>query len=1160
MDISKLKNLYLTEPRIAEIISNLSGSKSSLNLSGLLGSAATFVVASVFRKSAANHIIICDDKERAAYFYNDLQVLVGEEAVLFFPSSARKPYQVEEVDNANVLARAETLNRISSPPSKGGAGGVLIVSYAEALSEKVITQKVLKGNTLIVHKGESLSQDFVIEMMHEYGFEHTDYVAIPGEFAIRGGIIDVYSFASELPFRIEFFGDEVESLRAFDPSTQLSIHELDKVNIMPNVQGSLLKEERATFFDFVASGNSQLVLWFEDFENAAVGVEKNFEKAKVAHAELGITLIDQLEPAERFVSQEEFLRKAINYPRIELKSSNSNSNSIDFHTNVQPTFNKNFDLLALNLAENFTAGILNIICCDSAKQTERLKAIFHDISPKIIKQLHAEAKMIPPNGDLSETFITLETTLHEGFIDKDLKTAIYTDHQIFERYHRFKLKERVTKSKQALTMKELSGLQPGDYVTHIDHGIGKFAGLEKMEVNGKMQEAIRLVYRDNDILYVSIHSLHRIAKYTANSDEPPKIHKLGSGVWATQKAKTKAKVKDIAKDLIALYAKRRAQKGFEFSPDNYMQAELEASFIYEDTPDQLKSTQDIKRDMEQPFPMDRLICGDVGFGKTEVAIRAAFKAVCDGKQVAILVPTTILATQHYKTFAERLKNFPVKVDYLNRFRTSSEQKKTIEQTEKGLVDILIGTHRLVSKDVKFKDLGLMVIDEEQKFGVSTKEKLKQMKVNVDTLTLTATPIPRTLQFSLMGARDLSVIATPPPNRYPVETTVTTFSEEMIRDAVAYEISRGGQVFFIHNRIGNLMEVAGIIQRLVPDARVAFGHGQMEGDKLEEIMLGFIEGEFDVLVSTTIVESGLDIPNANTIIINDAHKFGLSDLHQMRGRVGRSNKKAFCYLLTLPASLLSGDARRRMKALEDFSDLGSGFNIAMRDLDIRGAGNILGGEQSGFISDIGFEMYQKILDEALQELASPSPSEGGERNAASSKGGENPNGVLLSPSWGELEGGRWKVDSAIDTDMEILIPDAYVNSIAERISLYKKLDDSRNETELQTFEKNITDRFGTPPPPVMELFNTIRLRWLAQRLGMEKVVLKSNRMVCYFISNQNSPFYQSDAFTGVLKFVQQNPHFGKMKESTDRLTMTFENVRSVKNAMETLDFVLGGSLG
>lgn len=1137
MQLQQIKNLFQSDPKILEIVNALQSTSARIGVNGIVGSSASFLLAAVFNQSKGRHILIAEDQEKSAYFLNDLQTLLGSESVYYFPSTSRRPYYVEEVDNANILERAEVLSLVSNEGKP-----ILLITYPEALSEKVVSPKVLTTNTLYINKNEKLNQDFIIDMLHEYGFNHTDYVAVPGEFAIRGGIIDVYSYSNELPFRIEFFDDEVESVRAFDPSTQLSVIELDKIAITPNVQGNLLSEERVNFLDFFSSGHA-ITCWFENLEDCIEKVDKNFGKAEKAFAELGKTLFSQLPPQDRFLSKSDFISASLNFPGIELKPflDRNYSLEVSFSIAPQPSFQKNFELLGIHLVENFNQGILNIICCDSAKQADRMQSIFKDLSPKICKILNDKEQELPPNNDLSKVFTPLELIVHEGYLDKDKKVAIYTDHQIFDRYHRFKLKERVKKSKEALTLKELSGLQPGDFVTHIDHGVGKFAGLEKIEVNGKSQEAIRLVYRDNDILYVSIHSLHRIAKYTGKEGEPPKVHKLGSGVWATQKAKTKAKVKDIAKDLIELYAKRKTQKGFSFSADTYLQNELEASFIYEDTPDQLKSTQDVKRDMEQEFPMDRLVCGDVGFGKTEVAIRAAFKAACDGKQVAVLVPTTILALQHYKTFAERLKDFPVKVDYLNRFKSSAEQKKTIEHTTNGKVDILIGTHRLVSKDVKFKDLGLMIIDEEQKFGVSTKEKLKQMKVNVDTLTLTATPIPRTLQFSLMGARDLSVIATPPPNRYPVETRLSTYSEELVRDAVAYEIARGGQVFFIHNRVQNIYEVAGMIQRLVPNARVAVGHGQMEGEKLEEVMLGFIEGEADVLVSTTIVESGLDIPNANTILINDAHKFGLSDLHQMRGRVGRSNKKAFCYLLTLPASLISGDARRRLKALEDFSDLGSGFNIAMRDLDIRGAGNILGAEQSGFISEIGFEMYQKILDEALNELK-PMLNQSGDKKV---------------PELNTAFGGRnldWSVETVIDTDLEILLPDTYVNSISERISLYKRLDDSRNETELQTFEKNLCDRFGPPPAPVVELLNTIRLRWIAQSLGMEKLVLKMGKMVCYFISNQDSAFYQSDKFTAILRFVQQNPGLGKMKESADKFSMSFDNVKSVKSAMETLAYM------
>ena len=1140
MQREQILELFGNDPKILKLKEELLHKNSRIGIQGLFGSSISFVIASTFLKSNSSFLIIADDQEKAAYYLNDLQTLVPENLIYFFPSTSRKPYFIEEVDNANILERAEVLSNISTEKSP-----IFIITYPEALSEKVVSQKTLQTNTLQIHKNEKINQDFIIDVLHEYGFSHTDYVAVPGEFAIRGGIIDVYSYANEFPFRIEFFDDEVESLRMFDPSTQLSILEQEKIAITPNIQGKILQEDRVSVLDFISAG-TPLSCWIENMEDTLTKIERNYEKAEKAFQELGQTLIDQIPPHERFLNRNDFLKNCLSFPIIEFKPFLNNNYTLElsFSTINQPSFQKNFELLGQHLAENFNSGILNVICCDSEKQADRLKSIFKDISPKICKTLQAKDALLPPNNDLSEVITTLQMIIHEGFVEKEKKIAIYTDHQIFERYHRFRLKERVKKSKEALTLKELTGLQPGDFVTHIDHGVGKFAGLEKIEVNGKMQEAIRLVYRDNDILYVSIHSLHRVAKYSGKEGEPPKVHKLGSGVWATQKAKTKAKVKDIAKDLIQLYAKRKAQKGFAFSSDNYLQNELEASFIFEDTPDQLKATLDIKKDMEQEFPMDRLICGDVGFGKTEVAVRAAFKAACDGKQVAILVPTTILALQHYKTFSQRLKDFPIKVDYLNRFKTGSEQKKTIENTSSGQVDILIGTHRLVSKDVKFKDLGLMIIDEEQKFGVSTKEKLKQLKTNVDTLTLTATPIPRTLQFSLMGARDLSVIATPPPNRYPVETRLSTFSEELVRDAISYEIARGGQVFFIHNRVQNIYEVAGMIQRLVPRARVIVGHGQLDGEKLEEIMLSFIEGEADVLVSTTIVESGLDIPNANTILINDAHKFGLSDLHQMRGRVGRSNKKAFCYLLTLPASLISGDARRRLKALEDFSDLGSGFNIAMRDLDIRGAGNILGAEQSGFISEIGFEMYQKILDEALQEL----------KPEIENIQGKSSHGL------NQAFGGRnlpWEVDTLIDTDLEILLPDDYVNSISERIILYKKLDDSKNGHELDSFQKNLSDRFGPPPPPVIELLNTIRLRWIGQKLGMEKVVLKMGKMVCYFISKQDSPFYQSERFSSILKFIQKNPGLGKMKESTEKLTMSFEGIRNVKSAIETLEYLERG---
>ena len=797
------------------------------------------------------------------------------------------------------------------------------------------------------------------------------------------------------------------------------------------------------------------------------------------------------------------------------------TNDLHFNTTPQPSFNKNFDLLLANLAENSESGITNIILADNPKQVERLQSIFEDIRGNRGK-----------TGDLD--FLPLNLSLHEGFIDKDLKLACYTDHQIFERYHKFRIKESYS-SKQALTIKEIYDLQPGDYVTHIDHGIGRYDGLEKIENNGRQQEAIRLIYQNQDILYVSIHSLHRITKYTGKEGAVPSLNRLGSNVWNKLKSKTKQRVKDIAKDLIKLYAERKAADGFRFSPDTYLQNELEASFIYEDTPDQVKTTQDVKKDMEESYPMDRLVCGDVGFGKTEIAIRAAFKAVTDSKQVAVLVPTTILALQHYKTFRDRLGEFPCRVDYINRFKSAKEQHKTLKDLVDGKIDILIGTHRIVSKDVMFKNLGLLVIDEEQKFGVSTKEKLKQMKVNVDSLTLTATPIPRTLQFSLMGARDLSIINTPPPNRYPIQTEIHPFGEEIIRDAISYEISRGGQAFVVNNRVQNILEVAGLIQRMVPDARIAIGHGQMDGHKLENIMLDFIEGRYDVLVATTIIESGLDIPNVNTIIINDAQNYGLSDLHQLRGRVGRSNRKAFCYLLAPPLSVLTDEARKRLKAIEEFSEIGSGFNIAMRDLDIRGAGNILGAEQSGFISEIGFEMYHKILDEAIQELKASDFSE-------------------LYRNEIQRDFVR---ECQIETDLEILLPDSYIGSITERLSLYKELDNIEGEENLMKFQDKLIDRFGTVPPQTQELIHTIRLRWLAKELGIEKLVLKNGMMVCYFVSNQESAYYQTDVFSAVLRFVQANPTTCRMKESNDKLTLTFQNIVSILGALDILHIIHDG---
>lgn len=1112
----------ISESRNNSILTEeLKGTDARVQLKGVIGSSAAFINATAYQHIHKTNLVILADKEEAAYFLNDLENLIGEENVLFFPASYRMPYEHEEIDNANILLRAEVLNKINT-----GKKHICIVSYPEALVEKVVTKSHLTKNTLELKRGEKISIDFITDVLNEYGFSRVDYVLEPGQFSIRGGIVDIFSFSNEHPYRIEFLGNEVDSIRSFDSLSQLSIQQLAYCTIIPNVQTKLLQESRQTFFEFIPS---ESVIWLKHFQLTLDRIEKGFIQAETAYNNLK-SVVSQLPPEELYVTKELFSKQVLNFPLVEFGNhfSLKPTQTIAYHFSPQPSFNKNFGLLNDNLKGNIRNGLTNIIFADAAKQIERLYKIFEDISPK----KEGEAQLFTP----------ILLSIHEGFIDMELKLACYTDHQLFDRYHRFRLKNSFNKKNEALTLKELKGLNPGDFITHIDYGVGRYGGLETIEVNGKMQETIRLVYKDYDIVNISIHSLHRIAKYTGKEGAEPKVNKLGTNAWATLKQKTKKKVKEIAYDLIQLYAKRKALKGFKFSPDTYLQNELEASFIYEDTPDQIKSTADVKRDMESEWPMDRLICGDVGFGKTEVALRAAFKAVCDSKQVAVLVPTTILALQHFKTFRERFKDLPCNVDYINRYKSAKEQKDTLEKVAKGEVDILIGTHGIVGKGVKFKDLGLIIIDEEQKFGVAVKDKLKTFKSNVDTLTLTATPIPRTLQFSMMGARDLSVISTPPPNRYPVQTELHTFNEEVIRDAIVFEVSRGGQVFFVHNRVQNIMEIAGMIQRLCPDVRVAIGHGQLEGDKLEQVMMDFVEGEYDVLVATTIIEAGLDISNANTIIINQAHMFGLSDLHQMRGRVGRSNKKAFCYLLTTPVSLLTTEARKRLKAIEEFSDLGSGFNIAMRDLDIRGAGNLLGGEQSGFINEIGFEMYQKILDEAIMELR----IEHEELRTTEVGGSHQFTGTVHS---------TFVSDCVIDTDMEILIPDVYVNNITERLNLYRELDDSKNEEELKRFESQLTDRFGPVPSQTLELIHTIRLRWLAMEIGLEKLLLKNNRMVGYFVAKQDSPYYQSEVFTKVLKFVQKHPKACKMKEANGKLSLSFEQIKTVDDAVAALKPVL-----
>ncbi len=1111
-------NTYGNSVKIKQIAESIAVRENKLHLKGLVGSSMSFVVASLFEKSDLPYLLILQDKEEAAYYLNDLEQIIGEEDVLFYPGSYRRPYQIEDTDNASVLLRAEVLNRINSRKRPA-----VIVTYPEALFEKVVTRKELDKNTLKIAIGDQISIDFVNEVLFEYEFKRVDFITEPGEFSVRGGILDVFSFSNENPFRIEFFGNEIDSIRTFDVETQLSIEKQKKITIIPNVENKFFQENRESFLNYI---NEKTVLFIQNTDLLFSKLDQLFDRAKDIFATMDDT-VKHVAPEELFLNQEAFIKKSLDFTVVEMasKATYRTQKTFEFHVQPQPSFNKQFDLLLNNLNDNHFNGYKNYIFCSNEQQAKR----FHDIFSSL-DEANSE--------DIRKQYHTVVFPLFQGFIDEEYQIACYTDHQIFERYHKFSIKNGYSK-KQTITLKELNTLSVGDYVTHIDHGIGRFGGLQKIQVENKTQEAIKLVYADNDIVYVSIHSLHKISKFNGKDGSPPKIYKLGSNAWKVLKQKTKARVKHIAFNLIQLYAKRRLEKGFKYDPDSYLQAELESSFIYEDTPDQFKATQDVKADMESERPMDRLVCGDVGFGKTEVAIRAAFKAVDNGKQVAILVPTTILAFQHHKTFSERLKEMPVSVGYLNRFRTAKQKAETLKQLAEGKLDIIIGTHQLVNKNVVFKDLGLLIVDEEQKFGVNVKDKLKTIAANIDTLTLTATPIPRTLQFSLMAARDLSVITTPPPNRYPIETQVVGFNEELIRDAISYEIQRNGQVFFINNRIENIKEIAGMIQRLVPGARVGIGHGQMDGKKLEELMLAFMSGDFDVLVATTIIESGLDVPNANTIFINNANNFGLSDLHQMRGRVGRSNKKAFCYFITPPYSVMTDDARKRIQALEQFSELGSGFNIAMKDLEIRGAGDLLGGEQSGFINEIGFETYQKIMNEAIEEL---------KENEFKDLYEEDENAPPKD----------YVKDIQIDSDFELLFPDEYINNVSERLNLYNELSLLKNEEDIVAYENKLIDRFGPLPKQAIALLNSIRIKWVATRLGIEKLVLKQGKMVAYFVSDQQSAYYTSNQFHKVLQFVQRNGNLCKMKEKETknglRLLLTFENVKSVKKALELMEMI------
>lgn len=1105
-----VNSFYSQSPKVRKLQDSIAQSQEDTYVSGLVGSAIPMVIAETFKHADAPFLLILNDKEEAAYHLNDLENILGDEHVMFYPGSYRRPYQIEETDNANILLRSEVLNRINSRKKPA-----LIVTYPEALFEKVVTRKELERNTLKIAVNDDLSIDFVNEVLFEYHFKRTDFVTEPGEFSVRGGILDVFSFSHDEPFRIEFFGDEVDSIRTFDVETQLSLEQVKKISVIPNIENKTIKEQRESFLKYIAG---KTVVFLKNQDMVLSAMDRLYSRATEAYDALD-PIIKRAKPSELFCTSVMIQEQLNRFSKVHFQNT-AGAASIAFNTKPQPAFNKQFNLLIENLNQNTAKGYKNYIFCSTEQQAKRFRDIFRDAEQHV------------------DQFETVVFPLFQGFIDDDLKTVCYTDHQIFERYHRFRLKNGYAK-KQAITLKEINNLEVGDYVTHIDHGIGKFGGLQKIEVEGKMQEAIRLFYGDRDLLYVSIHSLHKISKYNGKEGKEPKIYKLGSDAWKKLKQKTKKRVKEIAFDLIELYAKRRTLKGFAFAPDSYLQAELESSFIYEDTPDQSSATIDVKEDMESERPMDRLVCGDVGFGKTEVAIRAAFKAVDNGKQVAVLVPTTILAFQHYNTFSERLSDLPVTVDYLNRFRTAKERRTVLEDLKSGKLDIVIGTHQLVNKNVVFKDLGLLVIDEEQKFGVAVKDKLKTIKENVDTLTLTATPIPRTLQFSLMAARDLSVITTPPANRYPVETHVIRFDEETIRDAISYEISRGGQIFFVHNRIENITEVAGMIQRLVPDAKIGIGHGQIEGKKLEDLMLRFMRGEFDVLVSTTIVESGLDVPNANTIFINNANNFGLSDLHQLRGRVGRSNKKAFCYFITPDYSVMTDEARKRITALEQFSELGSGFNIAMKDLEIRGAGDLLGGEQSGFINEIGFETYQKILAEAIAELKEKE----------------------FKDLYEETEGPKKQFvrETTIDTDFELLFPDGYINNITERLNLYTKLNQLTSEEELLTFERDLIDRFGELPPQATDLLNSVRIKWLANELGLERVIMKRKKMTGYFIADKESGFYHTDTFTKIIQYVQSHPRKITMKERETRnglrLLLTFKGITSVDKALKALRPIL-----
>ncbi|MDO4763179.1 MAG: transcription-repair coupling factor [Flavobacteriaceae bacterium] len=1115
----------LLKINFGEEISKKLDQNQHIAVKGSAGSFPSILVAKLFLTRQKTILFITDDKEDAHYITTEMEELLGENNVLYLPATHLSPYQIERTQNANLVLRTEVINRLNTDKKPK-----IIIAHHSALSEKVLKKEDFKAISHYIKVGDQLDFDFTEELLNQFQFNLTDFVSEPGEFAVRGGIVDVFSYANEKPYRISFFGNEVESIKTFDIETQLSIEKVESFQLISNMNISE-QSHKVSFLNLLPKDSIIIT------KNALISINAIndfYHKAEEKFKTLNENIKHQ-KPAELFLSKDEFLADYQHFQTLDFSANGewqiANGSVINVNQQPQPSFHKNFEMLMEDLQNKQKEGYSIWISFSTEKQKERLEEIFNSLQET-------------ENGETSNIKLQIsnfKSNLHSGFIDTETKILVYTDHQIFDRYQRYKAKNAFAKSEQ-LTLKDLMSLKVGDYITHIDHGIGKFMGLVKVNNDGKVQECFKLTYKNGDLLYVSIHSLHKISKYNGPDGKEITLSKLGSPAWKNLKNKTKAKVKQIAFDLIKLYAKRKTAKGFAFTPDTYLQNELEASFLYEDTPDQEKATQDVKRDMEAETIMDRLICGDVGFGKTEVAIRAAFKAATDGKQVAVLVPTTILAFQHYRSFKERLKDFPVNISYLNRFRTAKQKRETLEKLENGNLDIIIGTHQLVSDKVKFKDLGLLIIDEEHKFGVSVKDKLKTLKSNIDTLTLTATPIPRTLQFSLMAARDLSVIKTPPPNRQPVETQVIGFNEEIIRDAISYELQRDGQVYFINNRIENLKEIAGLIQRLVPDARVITGHGQMDGKELEERVLDFMEGKYDVLVSTTIVESGVDVPNANTIFINDAQKFGMADLHQMRGRVGRSNRKAFCYLITPPYDMMTSDARKRLEAIEQFSDLGSGFQIAMKDLEIRGAGDLLGGEQSGFINEMGFEAYQKIMQEALEELQHEEDFEHLFENETDRK--------KLFKSTKEVN---------IDTDLELMLPDDYISSIEERLSLYQKLAEIQNKEDLQRFGNELEDRFGAMPEEAINLLKSVELKWLAAEIGFEKIVMKNGIFLGYFPSNPQDKFYQSEQFKHIIDYLSQNPTAAQLKEKStkegNQLMLRKEQVKSVEEVNALLVDVL-----